>query len=799
MRYDAERCALCLTVEELCAMAHKSGSIDARRPAFWGIEMPSEATLEKMKKGESAAYQTAVPLTSTVKFGDFFVTARGTAHGVLENGKTVTVDMVGKGKAARGAHLHAELCCLAHFLCEANGYRSAKLRVRVPDKENGTLRDYCSEMTDKELRAFYFGLLERVSFFLDFEVKRQEELIPTVSSIAFPYESPREGQTELAESVFRAVRRGEKLFAQAPTGIGKTMSTLYPAVKAVGQGYAARIFYLTARASARREAYAAAAKLHAAGARLRTVVLYAKEQLCLCEGGPQVGCRSRCTPEDCPYASGYYDRVDAALMELLSTQSGFPRVKLLEVAKKHRLCPYELSLDLSRFCEIIICDYNYVFDPTVYLRRYFGVDVTEEGEHIFLVDEAHNLPDRARDMYSAVLSAAPIEALYARVDAAANPALEAALGALVLTLRRLAGLCTEHREKHADGTESGYYLNRAPLLQLSEQAQICQRELERFLRAEPDYADAEGLLALVSALKKYCRIAEHFDERFLTYMELAKGELTVKIFCLDPSLVIRTAANRARAAIFFSATLAPLSYFADVLGGGKKDKTLSLTSPFDPKNLSVTAVTGISTRMEDRAKSYRRVASYIAATVSARAGNYMVYFPSYEYLNAVHERFSEKYPEVTCIVQHPGMRVAEREAFLAAFKADEGHLRVGFCVLGGSFSEGVDLPGSRLIGTVIVGVGIPSLSSERNILRDYYQNKCECGYDYAYTFPGMNNVLQAAGRVIRCDEDRGVVVLIDSRYGEEPYLHLYPPHWQDIVAAGDAASLAARLGRFWGK
>jgi Rad3-related DNA helicase len=201
--------------------------------------------------------------------------------------------------------------------------------------------------------------------------------------------------------------------------------------------------------------------------------------------------------------------------------------------------------------------------------------------------------------------------------------------------------------------------------------------------------------------------------------------------------------------------------------------------------------------MEDRAKSYRKISTLIAATVSAKAGNYIVYFPSYDYMERVQALFAAKYPNVCCVVQKRGMSQREQEEFLNSFRADEGKLRVGFCVLGGSFSEGVDLPGSRLIGVIIVGTGIPGLSDERNMLRDYYENKCERGYDYAYTYPGMNHVLQAAGRVIRREEDRGVVVLIDDRYAAEPYLHLYPAHWQGIVAAGDAAALAHRCKKFW--
>lgn len=799
MRYNAETAAVELSVTELCVMAHKSGSLDARRPRRTAHSTGKGEEVRRRFLSDAPHCKIDVRLCNTTLYEGLYYTVTGTAHGVIEDGQSVSVVEIkaGQGRAAARDDAYTRLCCYAYFLAEAKHLGQVRLVVRVPDADGDGVHDAVTVATLQELRERYMTLLSRISFFARLEAERVTVRIPSVSDIKFPYENPREGQTELAERVFRAIRRGERLFAGAPTGIGKTMSTLYPAVKAVGEGYADRIFYLTARASVRREAYAAAGRIFAEGARLRTVVLYAKEQLCLNAGGCKRGAVSRCNPDECPYARGYYDRVDAALAELVAAGNGFPRVTLLKMAEKHRICPYELSLDLSLLCEIIICDYNYVFDPHVYLRRYFDREEGDGGAYVFLVDEAHNLPDRAREMYSAELSLAAFEAVYARVDPIADARLEAELGGFLLYLRRLGELCTEGRVRHEDGTESGYYLNRAPFEKFGEAAERVRQSLDGALRATPDHPLASELAELSLSLRRFVSIGEYYDGHFLTFATLSHGALTVKQYCLDPAGVLHTAASRARATVYFSATLTPLDYFADVLGGGKRATTLSLPSPYSPENLCLTVVPTVSTRLEDREKSYKRVAAYIAAAVSARAGNYMVYFPSYEYLQRVQERFAQRYPDVTCIVQRQGMSASEREAFLSSFVADEGHLRVGFAVLGGSFSEGVDLPGSRLIGTVIVGVGIPGLSNERNILRDYYENKCERGYDYAYTYPGMNRVLQAAGRVIRREEDCGIVVLIDSRYAEEPYLHLYPPHWQGMVVAGDVQALAHRVRSFW--
>ncbi len=798
MQYNVEMSAVELSVFELCAMAHRGGSIDARHPSRSNAPSISHEAKEKIQAGESAAYEKAVFLRNTTCHEGIYYTVTGVADGVLVEDHTVLIeelDALHGRLNAPSAEAFSRLCCYAYFLCAARELPVVRLRYRMVDVARDIVYDTCREMTREALKEHYLVLLSRISFFARFEVKRKTEDLPSVTGIRFPYENPREGQTELAESVFRAIRRKKRLFAGAPTGIGKTMSTLYPAVKALGEGMVDRVFYLTAKASTRREAYAAAGKIFEAGAKIRTVVLYAKEQLCFLEGGCKNGANSRCNPVDCPYASGYYDRVGGALAELLSRKNGFPRAIIEEVAQKHRICPHELSLDLSLYCEIIICDYNYVFDPAVYLRRYFDGD-GERGKYVFLVDEAHNLPDRARDMYSARLVSEPFIELFAQIDPS-DEKLYRAFEEFLRSTDRISLLCTENRQKHEDGTESGYYMNRAPFLKFAEEVENCRRAMDSFLRQNAGHTLEKPLADLSSSLRRFSRIAEYYDDRFLTFAELLHGKLTLQLYCLDPSGVLDAAAARAKAAVFFSATLSPLDYFSDILGGGKNAMTLALPSPYDPENLSVTVVPGVSTRFEDREKSYKRVATYIAAAVSAKAGNYMVYFPSYEYLSRVHEKFSARYPGVECVVQRQGMSAREREDFLSAFPADVGHLRVGFCVLGGSFSEGVDLPGSRLIGTIIVGVGIPGLSNERNILRDYYENKCERGYDYAYTYPGMNRVLQAAGRVIRREDDTGIVVLIDSRYAEEPYLHLYPAHWQNITAAGDAKSLAHRITRFW--
>jgi Rad3-related DNA helicase len=499
---------------------------------------------------------------------------------------------------------------------------------------------------------------------------------------------------------------------------------------------------------------------------------------------------------ECPYAAGYYDRAPDAVYELLTTGRGYSRTRIAEIAAKYKVCPYELSLDVSEHCDVIIGDYNYVFDPMVYLRRYFAPSEAIGGKSVFLIDEAHNMADRARDMYSAELRCTPLEALASLLDERDARTVDALDGVAAL-MRGMRVHCRDNLTRDDDGNDRGFYLSRSPLTQFNEKISALYAVLDRWLQEHREDDLAPRFAEISYAIKEYLCILEHYDDRYLSYVLLEGGEVTVRLYCLDPSYVLDVALSRGSAAVLFSATLTPLSYFMDLLGGRDGAKHLSLSSPYERDNLGLFAVESISTRYEHRAMSAEEIARCIAATASGKRGNYMVYFPSYQYMEVVLRAFRARYPRVTTIVQKKGMYGRERDEFLEAFKADRGVLRVGFCVLGGSFSEGVDLPGDRLIGSIIVGVGLQGLSNEGNILQEYYQNKTEMGYEYAYLYPGMNRVLQAAGRVIRRDEDVGVVVLIDDRYATPAYTELFPPHWRHIQYAGCAENLAEMVREFW--
>lgn len=832
MRYDRSNDRVELSVSELCALAHRGGDLDAGRPK-WHRSAPDETPERDGSMGRTAVpaeggvYRQGVVLRHLARMGDVIFAVSGKADGILYDPTGMSrVELI--RTATGNLQMHAlypdeetlaQLCTLGYFLCAARDLTQVTLRLRCVRAGGDEAFESDRIMTVSRLQELYTSMVELILPRAADLRERQGTVREQLAAAIFPYPSMRGVQEDLIRECYRDICRGQTLFAQAPTGIGKTVSTLYPAVRALGKGICDKIFYLTAKGAARREAYKAAEHLRTAGAPLRACVITARESVCLCDMVREkrdVDMTSCCNPVCCPYARGYYNRVEGVIHRLLKEGNGlFSGLSIRAAAQQGGVCPYELSLDLSEYCELIICDYNYVFSPTAYLRRYFGNDVPA-GRYVFLVDEAHNLPDRARDMYSGGLSLAEVrniqdgmyrfeqegreQYLFPDEDIRENgeELTAATLDDVVGALSRLAGVCTETAVVGADGVRRGAALERTCPTELTKAVDALTHRLARWIRQNPEHPLRTPAASLYRMLRDFQTAVVHYDRNYATYVEVAGEDVAVRLVCLDPAPILRPLLHRAVAQVLFSATLTPTEYFADILGGGGSSVTATFESPFSPDNLCVSIADKLSTRFGDRDKTCRTVVNYIAATVSVKPGNYLVYLPSYDYLEKVSGLFRKRYPKVDTVVQTRCMNGAERERFMASFRPENRRLHIGFCVLGGSFSEGVDLPGNCLIGAVVVGVGMPGLSSMRNIMRAYYDETREGeGYAYAYTYPGMNRVLQAAGRVIRTPEDRGVVVLLDDRYAEEPYRHLLPAHWRDVCAVGDAASLAERLRRFW--
>lgn len=796
MKFDRDLGEVQLSAEELCTMALHRGDVSGfskRR------EADREAAHLCISVLEESAYECDAKLDFRFTVGGTALTLLGEADLLFWDGEQLSLGfgwMTAKQESNRGPREEytAYIKCCAYLACAKAGVE--RITVMLLCQKSDTCQSVIQKSVygREELRQFVLGLLSRVAYRISLFAGRETRIRSVAEQVVFPYGDIRDGQDELIHRGFAAIKQGKRLFAQAPTGIGKTISTLYPAVRAFGRGLCDKIFYFTAKSATAREAYHAAGRLHAAGAHLRTVMISAKEQMC-CAGHGCAG--KRCNPRECAFLRGYSERVDGAIQELLSKQNGYYADVITEIAVKHSICPYELSLDLSELCDIIICDYNYLFDPSVYLRRYF-TKPGEFGQYVFLVDEAHNLVDRARSMYSVRFSSGEVGSLREQIPKE-DGALLRALLPMEDAFSHLRMLCRETLHADTAGNEVGYYISRNRVEGFCEAMIKLDETLSEWLRVNRDHALWDTVKEFLSTVRKYTCILDYYDDKFMTYVEIANGDIAMTLECIDPSDILDNCMKKGRASILFSATLTPISYFSDLLGGGRDAICLELPSPYDPENLCLAAVDTVSTRFEDREGNCKKIATLIAAAVSPRAGNYIVYFPSYGYLQKVHEAFTKKYPKVRTVVQGRGMTRAQREQFINTFREDEGKMRIGFCVLGGSFSEGMDLPGSRLIGTVIVGVGLPGFSSERNIMKDYFENRYENGFEYAYTFPGMNNVLQAAGRVIRRETDRGIVVLIDDRYGTPTYQKLFPNHWKHLKYAGNSASLAEIARKFWEK
>jgi DNA excision repair protein ERCC-2 len=760
---------------------------------------------QKIQRSRPTGYLTELPVEYKVETEEFTLQIRGRIDGLLITSGQVLLEEI---KTIQGTWDHeadplhwAQAKFYGFIHAQEHTLKEIKIQLVYLELAAGKVTEFCQTFSFADLSDFF---ATTTAMYVDWLRERHHWCLArdaSTDALAFPFTNYRPGQRELAVSAYRVLANGGRLFLAAPTGIGKTISVLFPAVKALGEGKLERIFYLTARTVGRAIAEKALVDLRRAGLKLRAVTITAKEKICVRDGKP-------CDLLTCPLALGYYDRVKPAIREALEREK-ITRVVLEEVGQKHQVCPFELSLDVSLWVDAIICDYNYVFDPQVYLRRHFAED---GGAYGFLVDEAHNLVDRAREMFSADLDGREILDVKRAVKQA-SPRCSKALTQLHTAMRKL-GNATKPHENSFEASDPSSELNLFPVKtapirseengvstnpefpdSLIEPLETALDEVENWLVKNQPAEFREALLALYFRLHSFRRTAELYDERFVTIIESGPA-IKVRLFCLDPSLLLRKALARGKAAIFFSATLTPMDYYRTLLGGAPEDPVLQLSSPFPSQNLAVLIQDRIQTHFKGRADSLGDVVEAIGTLVRGRRGNYLVYFPSYQYLNDTLQEFQIRFPPISVLVQRPGMTEPERDAFLAAFSVEYGETLVGFAVLGGIFGEGIDLVGERLIGAVIVGVGLPQMCVERNLIRDYFQQQNAAGFDYAYTFPGMNRVLQAVGRVIRSETDHGVVLLIDARFDELRYRRLFPAWWK-FVKVRNSDALRETVAGFW--
>ena len=801
-----------VSVRELVEFALRQGDLGGEKVFVGsGRALAGICGHQRVQSSRPTGYRKELSVSRDIEAPDLVLRIQGRIDGLLVTSTETLLEeikTVGNGWDGKADPLHwAQAKVYGFIYAQSVELERIALGLTYLDLESGKETAFKEGLSRDELARFFD---QATGIYLEWVRERHrwcEQRNQTIRELNFPFQAYRAGQRELAVAAYRTCAKGGRLFLEAPTGIGKTMAVLYPALKAMAEGKLERIFYLTARTVGRAVAEKALAELRQAGLRLRAVTLTAKEKVCVREG-------IRCDPATCPLAVGYYDRRHAAMRDALSQES-LTRPVLEGVGEKHQVCPFELSLDLSSWVDTVVCDYNYVFDPKVYLRRHFD---EPRQDYCFLVDEAHNLPDRAREIFSAELSSDDVR-LVQRAIKPVIPGCARALGRLATTLRKMGRASGSEplETRPADGeldlfkpAVSASAPSDYRRLSVDHQGTLVTRDLptdllpaldEAMKKAEVWLAQnqpaefREPLLELYFRLHSFRRTAELYDERYVTLIEPG-ASTRVRLYCVDPSFLLRQALERGKAAVFFSATLTPIDYYRSLMGGETADPLLQLSSPFPAENLGLLVHDRIRTQFKARAGTLDDVAQAIGELIVGQRGNYLVYFPSYQYLGDVQARFQAQYPPVKVLAQRPGMSEAERENFLAAFYCEHEETLVGFAVMGGIFGEGIDLVGERLIGAVIVGVGLPQLCVERDVIRDYFQEKNGAGFDYAYTFPGMNRVLQAIGRVIRSETDRGVALLIDTRFAEPRYRRLFPAWWRP-VRVRNAGDIRAAVRVFW--
>ncbi len=770
-----------IAVRELIEHVLRSGDLVFE---FLGSSRPVEAIRahQKIQNSRPDTYQPEVSISHQVEKDQFRLNISGRIDGVytepdrtiIEEIKTTARNPDYFEKNENPVHW-GQVKTYAYIYGNARGLDEIITQLTYYQIDSGEIREIKRKFSITELEVFFKELvaryLEWAAAIIDWSDRRDE----SIRDLEFPFANYRSGQRQMAVEAYRTIRNNGQLLVQAATGIGKTIAVLYPAVKSLAEEFSQKIFYLTARTTGRIVAEKALDELRVKGLRLKSATLTAKDKICFCPD-------SACNPDECEYARGHYDRINDAVKAIF-TKDAFTREQIVDTAKAFQVCPFEFSLDLSVWADCIICDYNYVFDPRVYLRRFFQ---EENGDYIFLIDEAHNLVDRSREMFSAEIFKQPVLDIRRQ--------LKNELSHIFKSLGRINAWLVKARNKCE---ESGNPL--AEKSQPDELIPLLRGFLfltERWLSQNIKTPFREDLLDLYFAVSGFIRVADQYDECYSTCYEKIGKDLKLKLFCVDPSVHLEKVMNRCQTAIFFSATMTPMDYFKQILGCDQSAHHLILHSPFPGENLGLLISDQISTYYRHRDQTVSQVSQAISALVEQKTGNYLLYFPSYAYMRKIYHSFTDHNPQIETILQTSGMSEPEREAFLRRFSEDNPQTLVGFAVMGGIFGEGIDLVGDRLVGAVIVGVGLPGISLERELIKEYFTRTLSAGFEYSYLYPGINRVLQAAGRVIRTEKDRGVVLLIDQRYARFQYKSLLREEW-DPVWVQDTRQLADALQKFW--
>lgn len=736
----------------------------------------------KIQKQMGSHYQPEVSLKKDTEYDDLILRVEGRADGIFLQDEQFCIDEI-KGVYKKLELMEepvlvhrAQALCYAWIYLDAHDLEKIDIQMTYAHLDTEVIKRFRETLTRAELKQWYEELTDSYHKWLAYQIEWRKKRNESMENLEFPFEY-RKGQRKMVSGIYHAISKKEQIFIQAPTGVGKTMSAVFPAVRAIGQGMAETVFYLTARTITRTVAQDAFEILRDRGLLFKVITITAKEKLCFCD-------KPECDPEKCPYAKGHYDRINDAVYELWTTEQSFDRETLLRHAQKWQVCPFEMSLDLAVWMDGVICDYNYVFDPNVYLKRFFGENVS--GNYLFLIDEAHNLVDRGREMYSASISLDDVIETRKFVKPYSQK-LWKKLGKVKKQLEELRENCGEWKVEENAGV--------LPISLLSVQG-----EMDQLLEEPPAQEVVDGILDFYFAVRNFLNISELVDDNYVVYAAFDdNGRFYLKLFCVNPAENLQKYLDKGNSTVFFSATLLPLQYYRKMLSTRSENFGMYVESPFEQKKRCLMICRDVSSKYTRRGyEEYRKIAEYIARMSWQKKGNYMVFFPSYRLMEDVYQVYQDEFSVswVRCISQHASMTELEREEFLEEFTEETEETLVGFCVMGGIFSEGIDLIGDRLIGAAVVGTGLPQVNCEREILKGYYDEKGEQGFDYAYRYPGMNKVLQAAGRVIRTKEDTGAILLMDERFLNRDYRNLFPREWNDACTC-TLGNVEKHLQAFW--
>lgn len=785
-----------VSVRNLVEFILRSGDLDNTRG-----HKDADAMLEgsrihrKIQKSMSSDYTAEVGLKIEIPLirGEddaVLLTVEGRADGiiqaegqipsvVIDEIKSMYVDMAHVTEPVE-VHL-AQAKCYAYIYALQNELDEIGVQMTYCSIENEEIKRFMQVFQTTELKDWFEGVVKEYSKWLfwekDWKIKRNK----SIKKLLFPFEY-RSGQKEFVKGVYQSILREKKLFVEAPTGVGKTISTVFPSVKAMGEGLGSKLFYLTAKTIARTVAEDTFSMLSEKGLRFRFVTLTSKEKICILD-------KPDCNPVSCPRARGHFDRVNEAVFDMLTQEETITRDLIEAYAEKHMVCPFEMCLDVTLWADAVICDYNYVFDPNVALKRFFADE--KKHDYIFLIDEAHNLVDRAREMYSAVLVKEDF-LLVRRLLKNKCGKLERQLDACNASLLRLKRECEEF-QVWDNINELSIHLLRL------------MTEYEEFLQENQIVPEVkEAVLNLYFSLRHFMDIYEMMGEEYRIYTDYNEiGSFRLKLLCMEPARKLKERLDRGRSAVLFSATLLPIAYYKEQLGGEEEDYAIYVPSPFESKKRLLMVGRDVSTKYSRRSQSeFEKIAAYLKAFTEAKQGNYFVFFPSYQMMEQTAEVVQEKLgwsedsEEMNLFVQKHNMTEEEKERFLEAFAGQPLKLTVGFCVMGGIFGEGIDLKNDRLIGTVIVGTGLPMVCNEKELFRFYFDEAGKSGFDYSYLYPGMNKVMQSAGRVIRTTEDCGAILLLDERFLSAAYQRLFPREWIPFETV-NCITMQDKLKEFW--